>query len=138
MAGLLLLVLSVRLGSFESSDLLRVWFDAAGNGGVLQTEQVPESAALLHVGVELKLAEGVTTAPPAYATFTIIDAASGEPVSQGESELELHEASWRAGVQLPVAKLGPGAYDVTMTLVERGKPVGSLSRRIRMLSRRDR
>lgn len=113
-----------RLGPYLSSDIFATWADESGRTGPWSGDEIPDGATTVELFMELYQNQP-TPKPPSGGVRVQLVRDDGEILLTGDHVLEAREGAWVAGLRLPIQQLEPGAYTVTITVVESGASVGT-------------
>ena len=123
-------MVTVRLSKMGGLLASQLFARAVGPGermAVLSTDVVPESATHLDVGMEL-YRDGASAANVPREAQIQLKTEAGDTVATHTVALPPSESSWYAGVRVPLNTLPPGRYAMSVTLLEGGATVASVSR----------
>jgi uncharacterized membrane protein YgcG len=118
-----------RAGSVATSDLMATSSRADGPPHLLALETLPDRAQTLHVALELYPETSDTSA--IKVRLTIAPAAGGPALVDGEVPAAMRDGRLVVSAALPAGALKPDRYLITATVLDAGKPAGTVTTTVR-------
>jgi hypothetical protein len=119
-----------QVGPFRTSDILVAWAAADGRAQFLSLGRVPAVANSLLAGLELVPAAGARPPSDVRVTWTI-GTESGQPVTEQTVTAVPAPNRLNAQVQIPMASLAAGTYELRATILVASQAAGSMSTTLR-------
>lgn len=113
-----------RLGPHLASDFHAAWIDEDARRRPLAADSLPETAVAIHASMEL-YPERPGPAPAAAVTRAQLTEASGKLLWSEVRNVDFDRDVVAIDVQFPIERLEPGAYALTIALLEQDVEVGT-------------